>query len=1010
MERIRHGGGSLVGQIELVQISGSKLEVAGWIETPANSDHEVLSLLHYDLELSQIVLRTGTGLANRTAHAGYQRQGFSFQIPVPVGLDDLQSIAIRARDRAGRIAPNLQTRSAGSLPLFLGLNELTDVDLRNWELPSRRSPPRGRQRILFNADFVEGAVQGLALDLDDQDRVFTLEAMLGPLPLARVSAKYPAEFATTNRKIKINRGFLLEIPEDRTANLTDLWFGLAEVEPTQSAQHVAAQTVRINTFRRSETAPDEDCQLTPSLIVTVPGPAELLVGFLTSAYQAVSSTGGEIIVVDASADSGVAAICDRPPPGLKVRRIEGHPRLSLGEAANMGANAATGDVLIFCTPAIRFEDEILHRLLAEFSLDDVGAASVKILAMPDTSRTTRVLYHLGVHFRPAANSSGLEPQITANEPSFSAAAGSPVCVPAVTGDFLACRSDVFKMVGAFNEKVPNEMTAPEFCLRVRKSLREVVSFNDLTVLRAADPDPIGSTASGRPFALARLVRRELLDRPGFWTGRPPNISIVLRDETAPMPEDRNFAEGLAAALKRVIPACVTVRASSDGYDLPDVDALIVLDSEYDIARVRGVGPLFTAIALARSADQWRSCPWAKSYHGMFTDSERTALELKESLSRRIDVIADGFMSGKHDQDKHRTNSAFPESSWTAGLGDDSESLTAANRDNHSEGFDARARSFISCYRPLHDEVFRFTIMIDGLSDDPHSTPARAARALARAFGALGHTARIDDQSQPPPDLSLADDCVITLRGRRAHRPIGGASDLLWIMDSPDLVSAAELEQYDHVFLASAVDNNPLAKLCTAPISPLLLGIDEPPAQFAKPLASSKSILLLIGDAGDYEGEGLDHALASGLRVLLFGRGWRDALPRRLIEGDRAAIASGDRAPYNQAEFVYIPHRKSLRRFGIIAQATFESAAAGARIVMEQIPGVEETIGATLIRTFDGKSSFAAAIESWRAENLEEIAQRERGARAIALHHSFLERARVIVDVVRRLKSWRLSNH
>ena len=1015
--------GRLMGQIELIDVTGETLAVAGWVEAAQGRGTHSLSLLHEDLELSRTALPSLAG-GNWNA-ARLRRQNFAFRVPLPVGLDDLQSIAVTGPARSFRIVPDAQTQFEGALPRFLGFDDMTGSEFRDWS-PRRRRSDAGARRILFHAGLVDGAVQGLAVDLDDPDRVLSFEAMLGTSPLAQVQAKEPAEFTLANRVVSLDRGFLLDIPQDRAEDLVDLWFGLTAPAPAASADP-AERAIRINTFRRSQGDSAAAVKLKPSFIVVVDDDGDLLAEFIDSVGQMITARAAEIVVVDATLGSDVAAICNRAGRTLNVRRIEGHPLLTRSAARNMGAAAAAGDILIFCNPALRFEDDIVAPLLAEFSLDDLGAAGIKIRE----AGAGPTIHHLGVHLRPAVAGSGLQPMVTADQLDFLPAAAVPVCVPAVSDDFLVCRSNVFQAVGGFNESLSDEIGGADFCLRVRRSLREVVSFNDLDALRVAATDSGGGISDRHALPLARLVRRDLLDRPGFWAGHPPQIAIVVPAGAFGGSDEQTFAQCLATALEQVVPARVAIRAATDGHAMAEVDLLVVLDPDYDITQLTAVGPLFTAIAFAREPEGWAGCEWAQSYHGMFTDSESTGSRLRNKLARRVDVIASALVPEKPGQipvPAQKTEgykaALIPVRQTEAGLFDNPGGTRDGNKPTMGrqwangpsalenaglDDFQACARGLLARYRRLNDEVFRFAIIVDGSPADQTSMAVRTARALAHALSATGHVARIDDQSQPRPALAACDDCVIALRGRQAFAPVSGASRLLWIIDSPDLVSAAELAGYDHVFLASSIDTKLLNGVSNTPISPLLLGAGEAPDGRQVPAAATQGTLLVVGDAIDYEGECLEQALALGFKILLFGRGWSGVFPQRLIDSDLLSIAAGDRPPYDHAEFVYVPHRKVLRRFGIVAQATFEAVAAGARIVMEPVPGIERTFGSS-VRTFDGKTGFAAALETWRTETIEEKAARLQACKTMSMHHSFSERARLIVDVVRQLTLQRSSGH
>jgi hypothetical protein len=158
-----------------------------------------------------------------------------------------------------------------------------------------------------------------------------------------------------------------------------------------------------------------------------------------------------------------------------------------------------------------------------------------------------------------------------------------------------------------------------------------------------------------------------------------------------------------------------------------------------------------------------------------------------------------------------------------------------------------------------------------------------ANGLQKALKRLGHSVRIDllsDWSLPRP----TDDAVIVLRGLSAYVPEPNHLNILWILSHPDAISLAELDAYDHVYVASAKycdylrDHGVNAEVLLQCADPdLMRPVEMDPAKQHLRLfvANSRGVRRKI--VADLQGLGAEFSV--------FGRGWRGLVPDPMVKGE-----------------------------------------------------------------------------------------------------------------------------
>jgi spore maturation protein CgeB len=269
-----------------------------------------------------------------------------------------------------------------------------------------------------------------------------------------------------------------------------------------------------------------------------------------------------------------------------------------------------------------------------------------------------------------------------------------------------------------------------------------------------------------------------------------------------------------------------------------------------------------------------------------------------------------------------------------------------------------------------------------------------AHDFARALRRLGWATRVDLLPDWDDPIRHDADVVVHLRGLVPSVPVLGAVNALWIISHPDDVTNEEVERFDLVFVASAPYAAKLASRVKVPVMPLLQAAAH--ERFTPEAQEPEHELVFVGNTRGTEREGIDWALAAGLEVEIWGQGWEEVAPDRLV----ADILDNRDLPalYASSKVVLCDHWPDMAKEGFISNRVFEAAAAGALPVTDQVAGLADVFGdsVAVYRT-------AEELESLIALNLGDSEARMASAaaarEAVLAGHTFDHRAAAFTEVV-----------
>lgn len=278
-----------------------------------------------------------------------------------------------------------------------------------------------------------------------------------------------------------------------------------------------------------------------------------------------------------------------------------------------------------------------------------------------------------------------------------------------------------------------------------------------------------------------------------------------------------------------------------------------------------------------------------------------------------------------------------------------------------------------------------------------------ARDLATALRGLGQEVVVDHrESHVRPFSEHLDDVALTLRGLDDTPVHPTATNVLWVISHPDLVTPAELARYDLRFAAGSVWAARVAAETGLSVEPLLQATD--PARF-HPGAADPAFpdldTAFVGKTRRVFRPVVRDAVEAGVDLSVWGEGWEALLPDGVHRG---VFVPNDQLPalYRSARVVLNDHWDDMARDGFVSNRLFDAAASGALVVTDPVAGVDELFHGA-VRTYDSVATLGALVRAG-----ESTTQQERTARGtrIGTEHAFARRAEVLLDAVRQERAAR----
>lgn len=280
--------------------------------------------------------------------------------------------------------------------------------------------------------------------------------------------------------------------------------------------------------------------------------------------------------------------------------------------------------------------------------------------------------------------------------------------------------------------------------------------------------------------------------------------------------------------------------------------------------------------------------------------------------------------------------------------------------------------------------------------------------LAAGLRLLGQEVVIDRAlTHVRPDSDHLDQVTLTIRGLTPFQPQPSATNLLWVISHPDLVTNAELSSgWDAVYSAGAAWAQSKSLELGLDIRTLLQATNPErfhplPTTSDSPAGVDVTDVLFVGRTRRVFRPVVRDAIEVGADLSVYGDdGWEDLIAERYHKG---LSVPNDKLPdfYRQARIVLNDHWADMAAHGFISNRLFDAAAVGALVVSDEAVGVESVFGST-VRTYRTVEDLRQLLDpdatDWPSSH-----ERQAEGERIGREHSFAVRARTLLADVLDLR-------
>ena len=273
-----------------------------------------------------------------------------------------------------------------------------------------------------------------------------------------------------------------------------------------------------------------------------------------------------------------------------------------------------------------------------------------------------------------------------------------------------------------------------------------------------------------------------------------------------------------------------------------------------------------------------------------------------------------------------------------------------------------------------------------------------AQSLAAALRRQGFVVRLDFREQWYGGICDSDDVTITLRGLVRYVPKPHQRNLLWLISHPDDVSLSELSAFDRVFVASEFHTGILQQLLPGRIEFLPQCTDV--ARFAfdpEAVNTQPDRSLYVANSRGVFRDPARWAMSNDLDLDIHGGGWEAFITDDRLKGGvvpNSVLGS----IYASSRLVVCDHWQDMKDLGYVSNRVFDVLAAGGRLVVDAVRGLDGLVPAEFYDCFQDEQDFVRIIKS---RDTGDLSRRQAVAEWVAEHHSFDARAVTFAEMIRQ---------
>ncbi|MDB2407704.1 glycosyltransferase [Jannaschia sp.] len=313
-------------------------------------------------------------------------------------------------------------------------------------------------------------------------------------------------------------------------------------------------------------------------------------------------------------------------------------------------------------------------------------------------------------------------------------------------------------------------------------------------------------------------------------------------------------------------------------------------------------------------------------------------------------------------------------------------------------YDVRARDFLA--KLTADVPVRIAIKCGALYNERQQWgDYHYAQSLAASLRRLGFVARVDCRESWETGLSDSDDVVIALRGLLRYKPKRHQTNLLWLISHPNDISIAELEEFDHSYVASQYHADSLERLLPGRVDFMPQCTDMTRFFFDPEETNScpERNLYVANSRGIFRNP-VRWAIQGELNLDIYGVGWEPFITDERFKGGVISnqVLGGF---YASSRLVICDHWEDMKSLGYVSNRVFDVLGAGGRLAVDSVRGLGDLVPLEYLDRFETYEEFAAILKGPDRVDLE--ARREISD-WVKRNHSFDARADVFARKIRAM--------
>jgi spore maturation protein CgeB len=268
---------------------------------------------------------------------------------------------------------------------------------------------------------------------------------------------------------------------------------------------------------------------------------------------------------------------------------------------------------------------------------------------------------------------------------------------------------------------------------------------------------------------------------------------------------------------------------------------------------------------------------------------------------------------------------------------------------------------------------------------------------------------IDHRAEFERSTSRHDDVSLVLRGLAPFSPTPEQVSIAWVISHPEMLSRAEAASYDRVVAASIAWAAQTSQTWGIAVEPMLQATDPTLFHPDRGVPDTGHPVLFVGSSRKVFRPIVRDAIDAGLPLSVYGKLWGRFIPQRYVKEkylDNRELG----AYYRSAGIVLNDHWEDMRQQGFVSNRLFDAVASGARVVSDEVAGLEDLFGRSVqvYRTAEDLVRLANMYEP--DEVFGDDAERRAVAQRVHREHSFDARAARLVEIAVEVRKHRGFSH